>query len=71
MSISDILIVTMKGDLDKAVADLLILSYRNSVKRFSNNNMKIILVLNQNNTNDITKNDKEINDFKKKMKTSY
>lgn len=72
MSISDVMIITMKGDLDKSVADLLILCYQNSLKRFSTiKNMKSVLVLNQNNTDDISKNNKEINNFKDKMKTTY
>lgn len=51
----------MKGDLDKAIGDLLIFCLQNSKKRFSNNQMKSMLVLNQNNSNDITKNNIEIN----------
>lgn len=58
MSISDILIITMKGDIDKAIGDLLVLCYRHTKERFYNPNLQIFLVLNQNNTNDITRNDK-------------
>lgn len=58
MSITDVLIIVMKGDLDKAVGDLIALCYENCKNRFQNYGVKIILVLNQNNTNDLSLNSK-------------
>lgn len=71
MSITDILIITMKRDLDGPLAKLLSFCYENSKKRFGNNQMKIILVLNQNNTNDLTMNRSEINKLKKEINLNH